>query len=245
MAGKYTLTTISILLRTWTDFIQKGVNCISQANWILGEIAASHENEKRLRDFLAERDPSGNVKVEKIHTCPEVALNDALAEMEDLLSRHAQLSAYQWIGLFYTLCYLGITKSILIDTRGRRAEYEEHSRWRSSDAICTCSAYRAWISIFSWCSLCDYLLTDQDGGGTSGVDLNVKDMFRQTQKMVRQEKWKERGIKSSKDFLMGLGTGSFQDRTYNGFFSQKYRLDQIHLRGRAEHSTDTANCNQV
>jgi hypothetical protein len=116
---------------------------------------------------------------------------------------------------------LSIAKSILIDTWDLRAEYEEHGRWRSSDAIRTCSAYKAWISIFSWC---DYLLTDWDGGG-SGVDLNVKDMFRQTQKMVRQEKWKERGIKSSKDFLMGLGTGSFQDGTYNGFFSQKYRLD--------------------
>jgi hypothetical protein len=65
---------------------------MDQANWILDETATSYENEKRLRDFLAERDPSGNVKVEKIHTCPKVALNDALAEMEDLLSRRAQLS---------------------------------------------------------------------------------------------------------------------------------------------------------
>jgi hypothetical protein len=81
------LTTLSILLRTWTDFIWKGVNCISQASWILDEIATSYENEKRLRDFLAERGPSGNVKVEKIYTCPEVALSDALPEIEDLLSR--------------------------------------------------------------------------------------------------------------------------------------------------------------
>jgi hypothetical protein len=61
---------------------------------------------------------------------------------------------------------------------------------------------------------------DEERGDTSEVVLNVKDMFRQTQKMVRQEKWKEREIKSSKDFPMGLGTGSFQDGTYNGFFFQ-------------------------
>ena len=136
-------------------------------------------------------------------------------------------SAYQWIGLFYALCYLSITKSILIDTWDLRAEYEEHRRQRSSDAIRTCSAHRAWISIFSWCSRCDYLLIDWDGeGDISGVDLNVKDMFRQTQKMVRQEKWKERGIISPKDFF-------FQDGTSSGFSFQKYRLNQMYLFKRA------------
>jgi hypothetical protein len=46
---------------------------MDQANWILDETATSYEDEKRLRDFLAERGPSGNAKVEKIYTCPEVA----------------------------------------------------------------------------------------------------------------------------------------------------------------------------
>lgn len=92
------------------------------------------------------------------------------------------------------------------------------------------SAYKAFVSIFSWAAKSDLLVEWYHPAGMEESSRerpeSEKETFEMLCRLVQREEWENRGIKSSKDFLMGLGSGFYADGTYNGFYIQRYGLKE-------------------
>jgi hypothetical protein len=142
---------------------------------------------------------------------------------ESKCSGRGKLSGRSQLACFYALLLFSIIKSILIDAYSIRNEYEDPHPWQEADAVRITSAYKALVSVFSWASKSDVVLANDVGQS----DSHLQTAIRETGKMLHQEKWEEKGIKGSKDFLVSLGSGTFPDGAYNGFFVQKFGFSQL------------------
>jgi hypothetical protein len=131
-----------------------------------------------------------------------------------------------WYAIFADLCSFSILKSLLIDIQA-----DEDSRTKASIAARIDGIYKALVSTFIWASKSDPLVesykpertedaTDREDSISEDEEVSrSRETFLQ---VVQRDKWEERRIKSSKDFLMGLGSGFYNDGTYNGFYVQQY-----------------------
>jgi hypothetical protein len=160
---------------------------------------------------------------------PRIASIDIFTDMEDFLvafegtcSGRGKLSGILQLACFYVLLLFSVVKSLLIDTYSTRTRYEEHSPWHEADAARISSAYKALVSVFSWASKTDVMLANDKELNDSQIQVAIRD----ARKMLHQDRWEERGIKGSKDFLLGLTSFIFPG-AYNGFFVQKFGLAQL------------------
>jgi hypothetical protein len=140
-----------------------------------------------------------------------------LQRFEAGYAQRAKLASTQQIACFYALLLFGVAKSLLIDAYSIRAEYEESSCWKHGDVARITSAYKAIVSVFVWSSTYDLILeVDQPFESDESIKL-----LGSTREMIRSSLWNERGIKTTKDFLIGLGSSSSPLDAYNGFFVQR------------------------
>jgi hypothetical protein len=133
-----------------------------------------------------------------------------LHKFEKLCSARSKLSGTTNLACFYSLLVFGIAKSILIDSYILRDQYEASSSWSGEEAIRITSAYKALVSVYCWSSKSEILL--------HGPPDNLQEL----QALVHYNRWGERGYKGSKDFLLSLGSCTFPDGSYNGFFVQNF-----------------------
>jgi hypothetical protein len=163
---------------------------------------------------------------------------DLNMEFGDTCSRRKSVGSNRWMGLFSQLCLLSIVKSLLIDAQTNESISDNGPKSIIAGRID--SAYKALVSIFAWAAESDllvaWLLPSAVGDDLPDRTEKEKEIFDTLCCLVQRDKWKERGIKSSKDFLMGLGSGFYNDGTYNGFYIQRYGLTE-HQKSKSKSST--------
>lgn len=141
-----------------------------------------------------------------------------LRDIEATCAGRGKLTGQPQLACFYALLVFGIAKSILIDAYSIRALYEIEDTWKSTDAMAINSVYKALVSAFCWASKSDMIL--QECGESTTNHTNNETWG--TCSLVRHDQWEERGIKGTKEFLLGLGSSGSSDTSYNGFFPQKF-----------------------
>lgn len=145
-----------------------------------------------------------------------------------------ELTVDGWLGSFFALCIVSIVKTILIDTSQATQLLEKQATYAAQ----LTTIYKVLVSVFSWSAkvsnwcpkefveLRDPLLyawSSDSGQGSQLVSVVSQQALRETKKMVHQSKWGSIGVKHSKDFLLGLGSGKFLDQGFNGFMFQIFR----------------------
>jgi hypothetical protein len=142
--------------------------------------------------------------------------------------RRKCLSPKDWFQMFAGLCSCSILKSLLIDAQVGIGLSDNGTQANIAARID--SAYKALVSIFAWAAKFDLLVEWYRTTGAEDPLRNSteseKESFETLCRLVQRDEWENRGIKSSKDFLMGLGSGFYNDGTYNGFYIQRYGLKQ-------------------
>lgn len=146
-----------------------------------------------------------------------------LRKFEKICTGRAKLAGTSQMACFYALLVLSVTKSMLTDAHSLRAEYEMPNPWSERDAMRIASAYKAMVSVFCWSSKHDVVLQ-----ATSSADSSEwLGALEETRSLVEKNLWTERGIKGSKEFLLGLGSCFYADGSYNGFLLQRYGLETL------------------
>ncbi len=152
---------------------------------------------------------------------PREDVETFLRKFERFCSGRAKLTGSAQLACFYALLIFGVAKSMLIDAYSIRDKYEKPSPWNEAEAAKITSAYKSLVSVFCWSSRSDLIIQkendDQDPGNQIG----------KTQALVKSFLWKKRGYKGTKDFLLCLGSCFHPDGCYNGFFIQKFGLEEV------------------
>ncbi|KAH6627977.1 hypothetical protein F5144DRAFT_290098 [Chaetomium tenue] len=137
-----------------------------------------------------------------------VLYNCMVQFLQSLDSQMAQPNPHDpkhWLASFFALCIFSLVKTILVDRAA-------HLRFNPPSMH---AVHKALVSAFAWST--PMLLDGQDmemGHGDRELLLSVG-MF------LGRNAWAERGIPSSKDFLMFLGSGEIEGAYYNGFIKQR------------------------
>jgi len=135
-------------------------------------------------------------------------------------SRRNKLVGILWIMDLQSLICCSIQKSIVVEL------LDDLQVRNKVDAI-----FKVLVSIFDWASGRDYLMdngrgldddiSDYEDTGYCTEDLEI------LHKLVQRDRWEARGIKSTKDFLMGIADGGFyDDGTYRGFYVVERGLEE-------------------
>ena len=151
-------------------------------------------------------------------------LRKFLEKIESVCSSRGKLTAIPQVACFYALLVFAVTKSLLIDAYALRSEYDAEFNCEK-EAVKITSAFRAIVSVFAWSSKYDLLL--ENGQLWDHETRNVKAVCESTQLMVRKSIWETRGINTTKDFLIGLGSSFSPEGRYSGFFIQRVGFANI------------------
>jgi hypothetical protein len=151
-----------------------------------------------------------------------------LTIIDVLCSKRDSLRGFEWLSMFYLLSAISIVQSILIATDQLAELYCERSSENGHSASRIQSAYTVLVNIFSWATGAFDPLHDSSFG-RSPVDYDTETAVKleaiyEAQRLAEVEKWNMRNIRSTKDFLMRLGKGKFQDGTFIGFIGRNSKL---------------------
>jgi hypothetical protein len=150
-------------------------------------------------------------------------LESFLRAFEALCSSRSKLAGQRQLACFYAVLLFSIVKGLMIDAFSLRAGYESTRSWRDVDAVRINSSYKAIVSVFCWAARSDLMLESVNVDSGPSFEKDLED----TRNMVRTNEWTTWGVKRSKDFLIALGSGLLPDRTFNGFFVQRFGLSNM------------------
>ncbi|KAI1180489.1 hypothetical protein F4777DRAFT_585401 [Nemania sp. FL0916] len=143
-----------------------------------------------------------------------------LQSFEGVTMRRAVSEPKNWLAIFISLCIFSIVRTILADlisTPSRAIPAQSQNGLPiSGGAMAMHSVYKALVHVFAWSSpmLLDSPALEMDG--------NDRALFATALSAIRKEEWIGWGIRSTKDFLLGLGSGYLVDNVgFNGFFRQR------------------------
>lgn len=169
----------------------------------------------------------------------EEDMNMFLRDMDTACASRGKLSGHSQLDCFLAILVFSVVKSMLIDAYSFRDKYEDLTEWRSTDAAKITSAFKTLVSVFCWSSRTDVVLQPLDDIHS----VSLQQAIRVTRALVHQDQWDSRGIKGTKEFLLGLGSFSTLDTRYNGFLPQRFGSTpssfSTHLRAR-ENSVNLA-----
>ncbi|KAK6865648.1 hypothetical protein PG995_002176 [Apiospora arundinis] len=143
-----------------------------------------------------------------------------LQSFESSTIRRVLTEPKSWLAVFLSLCIFSIVRTILADlistpSRGGSA-HAPSAMPMPTGATAMHSVYKILVSVFAWST--PMILDDP------GVEMDDGDkfLFAATAGAIRKDEWAPWGIRSSKDFLLGLGSGYLADNIgFNGFFRQR------------------------
>ncbi|KAK7988051.1 peptidyl-prolyl isomerase CWC27 [Apiospora arundinis] len=143
-----------------------------------------------------------------------------LQSFESSTIRRVLTEPKSWLAVFLSLCIFSIVRTILADlistpSRGGSA-HAPSAMPMPTGATVMHSVYKILVSVFAWST--PMILDDP------GVEMDDGDkfLFAATAGAIRKDEWAPWGIRSSKDFLLGLGSGYLADNIgFNGFFRQR------------------------
>ena len=149
-------------------------------------------------------------------------VEDFLEHFELVCSGRGKLSGFAQLACLFALLVFNVAKTVMIDAYLTRNEYEVISLWQNTDAVRITSAYKAIVSFYGWASKSDALLDS-----SMEMPPNFGSAILETQEMLHQSMWEQRGYKATKDFLIALGSSFLPNGAYNGFLVPKFRSSQI------------------
>lgn len=125
-----------------------------------------------------------------------------------------------WLAVFFSLCIFSVIRTILADLVSTPARNEPGSSLAgqpfSAGAIAMHSVYKVLVSVFAWSS--PMILDDSP----QDLDENDRLLLKSTFNALQGNDWRDWGIGTTKDFLLGLGSGYIHDDLgFNGFFRQR------------------------
>ncbi len=143
-----------------------------------------------------------------------------LQSFEGVTMRRVVSEPKSWLAIFISLCIFSIVRTILADlisTPSRTIPAQAQNGLPiSGGAIAMHSVYKALVHVFAWSApmILDSPVLEMDG--------NDRALFATSLLAIRKEEWITWGIRSTKDFLLGLGSGYLVDNVgFNGFFRQR------------------------
>ncbi|KAI1634325.1 hypothetical protein F4809DRAFT_651917 [Biscogniauxia mediterranea] len=143
-----------------------------------------------------------------------------LQSFESITMRRVITEPKSWLAVFFSLCIFSIVRTILADlisTPSRSIPAQApNSLPMSGGATAMHSVYKVLVNVFAWSTPMPL-----DNPGTE-LDQSDRALLATTASAIRKEDWITWGIRSSKDFLLGLGSGYLIDNIgFNGFFRQR------------------------
>ncbi len=134
-----------------------------------------------------------------------------LQSIDHHMARQAPLDPKTWLAGFLALCIFSVVKTLLVDRISHpRFNSHPHATVGAMHAV-----QKALASVFAWSS--PMLLDGQEAGLTH----DDRELLISASLLLGRDAWAERGIPSSKDFLMLLGSGEIDGNYYNGFLKQR------------------------
>ncbi|KAI2635021.1 hypothetical protein GGS21DRAFT_490230 [Xylaria nigripes] len=143
-----------------------------------------------------------------------------LQSFEGVTMRRVVLEPKTWLATFISLCIFSIVRTILADlistpSRSVQAQTRTGSP-NSGGAMAMHSVYKALVHVYVWSGP---VILDSPVWGIPASDCHL---FSAACTAVRQSEWITWGIQSTKDFLLGLGSGYLIDNVgFNGFIRQR------------------------
>lgn len=143
-----------------------------------------------------------------------------LQSFEGCTMRRVLSEPKSWLSVFFSLCIFSIIRTILADlvsTPSRNiASSAQGGLAMPPGAVAMHSVYKVLISVFAWSTpmMLDNTVLE--------LDETDRFLFATTADALRKDAWMPWGIRSTKDFLLGLGSGYLPDNLgFYGFFRQR------------------------
>ena len=143
-----------------------------------------------------------------------------LQSFENATMRRVIVEPKNWMSVFFSVCIFSVVRTILADlvsTPSRNIPSPAQAPMAMSSGAATMhGVYKVLVSVFAWSTpmMLDEPPHDMDG--------NDRAIFATAAAAIRRDDWMAWGIRSSRDFLMGLGSGYLTEgAAFNGFFRQR------------------------
>ncbi|RYP07055.1 hypothetical protein DL764_002778 [Monosporascus ibericus] len=158
-----------------------------------------------------------------------------LQAFENATMRRVIVEPKGWMAVFFSVCIFSVVRTILADlvstpSRGMLSPAQAGLAM-STSAASMHAVYKAMVSLFAWSTpmMLDETPLEMDG--------NDRAIFKAASAAIRKDEWITWDIRSSRDFLLGLGSGYLSEgAVFNGFFRQRtpiYREVSYHPPGEA------------
>lgn len=158
--------------------------------------------------------PMDDVESERRYRMLFQCMTNFLQSFESATMGRAPLDAKSWLAVFLSLCIMSIVTTILVDIASafsRSASYSPASATTAMHGV-----YGALVSVFGWSSP---MLMDEMPHGTEEHDRAL--LSSAASRVARADSWPSRGLHSTRDFLMKLGTVGAGGSAFNGFVKQR------------------------
>jgi hypothetical protein len=154
-----------------------------------------------------EADSNGRFSV--LHNC----MVEFLQSFDNKVARQVPFQdPKSWVADFMALCIFSVVKTILVD----KAAQARHGPAPQPSLLAMHAVYKALVSAFAWSSP---MLLDEPARDVAPDD---RELLLSIGTVLGRSAWSDRGIQSSKDFLMQLGNDELNQSGYfNGFIRQR------------------------
>ncbi|KAK0718794.1 hypothetical protein B0T21DRAFT_295597 [Apiosordaria backusii] len=134
-----------------------------------------------------------------------------LHSLDNQMMRSSSLDPKTWLASFFSLCIFSIVRTLLVD---RAAQARVNSPIQSTTAAMH-AVYKALVSIIAASTT---MLLD---GHESELNNDDRELLASVGAFLGRASWAERGLPTTKDFLLYLGSGEFEGNVYHGFLKQR------------------------
>jgi len=134
-----------------------------------------------------------------------------LQSFDNQMARPGPLDPKSWLAGFFALCIFSIVKTILAD----RATHLRFNSPPHAGIAAMHAVHKALVSVYAWST--PMLLDGQD----MDMSHDDRELLVSVGVILGRNSWAERGIPSSKDFLMFLSSGEIEGNYCNGFIKQR------------------------
>ncbi|RYP92482.1 hypothetical protein DL770_001428 [Monosporascus sp. CRB-9-2] len=158
-----------------------------------------------------------------------------LQSFENATMRRVIVEPKGWIAVFFSVCIFSVVRTILADLVSTPSRSmlspAQAGLAMSTSAASMHGVYKAMVSLFAWSAP---MMLDET---PHEMDANDRAIFTAASAAIRKDEWMTWGIRSCRDFLLGLGSGYLSEgAAFNGFFRQRtpiYREVSYHPPGEA------------
>ncbi|KAJ0121497.1 hypothetical protein J7T55_008661 [Diaporthe amygdali] len=171
-----------------------------------------HAEASMLQTHSACDDPTNHGRYRLLYNC----MTEFLQSFENVAMNGVPIDPRTWIAIFLSLCLFSVVRTILVDisSSGSRASPLSTSTATSAAATMT-GVYKALVSVFDAASP---MMLDENHLAMSEDESTL---FNMLYNITKKDSWNERGLASTKEFLMVLGGNDNNGLFANSFIRQR------------------------